>query len=113
VRRRLVGEGGACGRRARRGEMDHLVPFLDGGPSIPGNEWWLCVDCHQRKTADLLHVAGDADDGVVVTTPAGLVFTSHPPPYLDDPDALRPARTLTFTPGRSTDVPHAGDPPPF
>lgn len=104
-----------CGRRARRGQMDHLIPFLDGGPSVPGNEWWLCIDCHQRKTADQLHVAGDADGTVTITTPAGIVFTSGPPPYLDDPDldARRPARTVTFRPRRSSDVQHTGDPPPF
>ena len=47
----------ACGRRATRGEMDHLVEFLRGGPSAPWNQWWLCRECHQRKTADQLTVA--------------------------------------------------------
>ena len=76
----------ACGRRATRGEMDHLVPFLAGGRSAPGNEWWLCRECHQRKTADHLHVHGRADGQVEITTPAGIVYTSTPPPYLEDPD---------------------------
>ncbi|MGE0819308.1 MAG: DUF222 domain-containing protein [Candidatus Nanopelagicales bacterium] len=96
----------ACGRRATRGEMDHLVPFLSGGPSAPWNEWWLCRDCHQRKTADHLRVQGRADGQVEISTPAGIVYTSTPPPYLDDPDrdsdlaAAQPAVRFALPPRR-------------
>lgn len=75
-----------CGRRATRGEMDHLVPYLRGGPSAPWNEWWVCRECHQRKTADQLTVDGRTDHAVQITTPSGIVYYSSPPPYLDDPD---------------------------
>ena len=66
--------------------MDHLVEFLRGGPSAPWNEWWLCRECHQRKTADQLDVEGRTDHAVQITTPHGIVYYSSPPPYLDDPD---------------------------
>ncbi len=75
-----------CGRRATRGEMDHLIEFLRGGPSAPWNEWWLCLECHQRKTAEQLTVDGRTDAAVQITTPHGVVYYSSPPPYLDDPD---------------------------
>ena len=75
-----------CGRRATRGEMDHLVEFLRGGPSAPWNQWWLCRECHQRKTAGQLTVDGPTDHAVQITTPHGLVCYSSPPPYLEDPD---------------------------
>ena len=117
----------ACGRRATRGEMDHLVEFLRGGPSAPWNEWWLCRECHQRKTADQLTVTGRTDSTVEITTPAGLVYTSSPPPYLDDPDrdsdlaARTPGIRFTLPPRRRrrapatpTTVPAThDDPPPF
>lgn len=83
-----------CGRRATHGEMDHIVAFLRGGPSATWNEWWLCRECHQRKTAGQLTFEGRADDDVVITTPSGLVFVSQPPPYLDEPerDSVRAAQ---------------------
>lgn len=83
-----------CGRRATQGEMDHIVEFLRGGPSATWNEWWLCRECHQRKTAGQLTFEGRADDDVVITTPSGLVFVSPPPPYLDEPerDSVRAAQ---------------------
>jgi hypothetical protein len=120
-----------CGRRATRGEMDHLIPFLSGGPSATWNEWWLCRECHQRKTADQLAVIGRTDHAVQITTPAGLVYTSSPPPYLDDPDldsdlaaltpgvhfALPQRRRCRTAPENLVPVPaHAqvvDDPPPF
>jgi hypothetical protein len=125
-----------CGRRATQGEMDHIVEFLRGGPSATRNEWWLCRECHQRKTAGQLTFEGRADDDVVITTPSGLVFVSPPPPYLDEPerDSVRaaqappvgfrlpgrsiPARVATVAPAAASPV--AGsiaepgdDPPPF
>jgi hypothetical protein len=66
--------------------MDHLIEFLRGGPSAPWNEWWLCRECHQRKTVDQLTLDGHADEAVQITTPHGIVYYSTPPPYLDDPD---------------------------
>ena len=75
-----------CGRRATRGEMDHLVPYLRGGPSAPWNEWWLCRECHQRKTADQLTVDGPhRRRGADHHTPRDRLLL-RPPPYLDDPD---------------------------
>jgi hypothetical protein len=75
-----------CGRKATRGEMDHIVEFLRGGPTASWNCGWTCPRCHQLKTDGLLHVEGRADDELVFTTPSGLVFVSLPPPYLEDPE---------------------------
>jgi hypothetical protein len=76
----------ACGRRATRGEMDHIIEFLAGGPTASWNCQWLCPRCHRLKTDGLLHVEGRADSDLVLTTPSGLVLVSLPPPYLEDPE---------------------------
>jgi hypothetical protein len=103
----LARDGGrcrCCGRRIRRGEMDHLVDFRLGGPSSAGNSRILCPECHQRKTAGLLAVTGDAGsaEGVQITFDAGITFTSYPPPVLPRPerDALLHAQAepLRYTP---------------
>lgn len=33
------------------GEIDHRLPLSDGGTDDPANLQWLCVPCHQEKTA--------------------------------------------------------------
>ncbi len=75
-----------CGRKATRGEMDHIIEFLKGGPTASWNCHWLCPRCHQLKTDGLIDVEGRADHDLVLTTPSGLIFVSLPPPYLEDPE---------------------------
>jgi hypothetical protein len=75
-----------CGRKATRGEMDHVIEFLKGGPTASWNCQWMCPRCHQLKTDGLIDVQGRADHDLVLTTTSGLVFVSLPPPYLEDPE---------------------------
>ena len=84
---------------------------LRGGPSAPWNEWWLCRECHQRKTADQLDVEGRTDHAVQITTPHGIVYYSSPPPYLDDPDRDS-ALAAREPPPPGSSCPHADDPDP-
>jgi hypothetical protein len=75
-----------CGRRLTAGEMDHLTDFRLGGPSSADNTWLLCPECHQRKTAGLIKVSGDAGGPVEVTLDTGITFTSRPPAFLPVPE---------------------------
>lgn len=40
-----------CGRVTAHGEVDHITPLRFGGRESDENRWWLCVDCHQKKSA--------------------------------------------------------------
>ena len=129
VRRHDVARDGGrcrcCGRRIRRGEMDHLVDFRLGGPSSAGNSWMLCPECHQRKTAGLITVTGDAGsaEGVQIVLDVGIGFTSYPPPVLPRPerDAIlhaqaEPVRYTRRRPAHDDRPPTRADwddPPPF
>jgi hypothetical protein len=75
-----------CGRRLTAGEMDHLTDFRLGGPSSADNTWLLCPECHQRKTAGLITVTGDAGGPVEVTLDTGITFISRPPAFLPVPE---------------------------
>ena len=39
-----------CGRVTARGEVDHKVPLHLGGKESDENRWWLCPDCHRKKS---------------------------------------------------------------
>ena len=122
VRRHDVARDGGrcrcCGRRIRRGEMDHLVDFRLGGPSSAGNSWMLCPECHQRKTAGLITVTGDAGsaEGVQIVLDVGIGFTSYPPPVLPHPerDAILHAQAepVRYTPRPTRRRPAHDDRPP-
>jgi hypothetical protein len=122
VRRHDVARDGGrcrcCGRRIRRGEMDHLVDFRLGGPSSAGTSWMLCPECHQRKTAGLITVTGDAGsaEGVQIVLDVGIGFTSYPPPVLPHPerDAILHAQAepVRYTPRPTRRRPAHDDRPP-
>lgn len=40
-----------CGRPAKPGEVDHVIPLILGGKHREANLQWLCVPCHTAKTA--------------------------------------------------------------
>lgn len=34
-------------------EIDHIIPFSQGGATEPENLWLLCIKCHQQRTKTL------------------------------------------------------------
>ncbi|MFN8147899.1 MAG: DUF222 domain-containing protein [Candidatus Nanopelagicales bacterium] len=76
---------GCTRRAASRLEMDHAVPFPEGGTSAP-NCGGLCVHHHQLKTAGLAHIEESAPDGSAVwVTGFGQRIRIEPRPFLHDP----------------------------
>lgn len=71
-----------CSRRASRCELDHKVPFEEGGCTCPLNLCALCKRHHDAK-----HQAGWSyelhdDGGLTWTSPVGLTYYA-PPPLLE------------------------------
>lgn len=79
--------GPGCSVPAARCDLDHRIPFGQGGPTTPANLHSLCRTCHNRKTDGVMKVVMDAmgadhwifpDGSVVVTTPDGPIrWPSH------------------------------------
>lgn len=46
-----AGRCAACGRKAERLEVDHVIPVSEGGSHAAANLQALCVDCHRLKSA--------------------------------------------------------------
>ena len=40
-----------CGRVTTKGQVDHKVPLHLGGRESDENRQWLCVPCHDEKSA--------------------------------------------------------------
>lgn len=88
-----------CRNVAARADLDHVVPYEDGGRTACENLCCLCRRHHRLKT----HARGwrfvmHADGTLAVTTPSGVTRTTRPP-GMRDPDS-RPS-------------PSDHDPPPF
>ncbi len=76
---------GCTRRAASRLEMDHAVPFPEGGTSA-ANCGGLCVHHHQLKTAGLADIEESAADGSAVwVTGFGQRVRIEPRPFLHDP----------------------------
>lgn len=72
--------GPGCQVPAARCDLDHRIPFDQGGPTTPANLHTLCRKCHNRKTDGVMKVVMDAmgadhwlfpDGSIVVTTSDG------------------------------------------
>ena len=72
--------GPGCVVPASRCDLDHRIPFDQGGLTTPANLHALCRKCHNRKTDGVMKVIMDAqgadhwifpDGSVVVTLPGG------------------------------------------
>lgn len=54
-RRRIMLRDGCacrgCGRITTDGQADHIVPLHVGGADADENLQWLCIQCHDAKTA--------------------------------------------------------------
>ena len=40
-----------CGRVTAQGQVDHITPLCVGGSESDENRQWLCVECHDLKSA--------------------------------------------------------------
>lgn len=72
--------GPGCSIPAANCDIDHRIPFDEGGLTTPANLHTLCRTCHNRKTDGVMKVIMDAqgadhwifpDGSVVVTLPDG------------------------------------------
>ncbi|MHA7263122.1 HNH endonuclease [Arthrobacter sp. TMN-37] len=103
-----------CSRSAGTADLDHTVPWEDGGSTRPENLACLCPKHHRMK-----HEAGwsvrQLPGGVLAwTSPTGRNYSTRPedPPAAVPSDAGGP-RTPGRPPGRAWRSPPAEDPPPF
>jgi hypothetical protein len=71
-----------CWRRADLGQIDHVIPWDDGGTTRPANLGALCVRHHQLTTfAGWQITESQADGSCVWTSPQGRRYDHHPPPF--------------------------------
>lgn len=72
-----------CNQPARRCEVDHAVPYDEGGGTETGNLGVLCVRHHQEKTHGGWSINDSAVDGsCVFVSPLGRQYAHEPEPLL-------------------------------
>ncbi len=77
-----------CGQRAHRSDLDHTIPWTDGGTTDTGNLAHLCRRHHTLKGAQL---SGARRWKVHQRSPGVLAFTSPMgETYVDEPPEVRP-----------------------
>jgi hypothetical protein len=81
----------SCQRRADLGQIDHAIPWDDGGQTNPANLGALCVRHHQLKTfAGWQITESKADGSCVWISPQGRRYDHEPPgEYRTDKCAAR------------------------
>jgi hypothetical protein len=70
-----------CRRPAVRCDVDHTVPFDQGGATCECNLAPLCRRHHQAKQAPGWHLTQDQPGIMTWRTPSGRTYTTHPEPY--------------------------------
>lgn len=71
-----------CGRAAGRCQMDHVVPWDDGGRTDADNLGALCTRHHQLKTHAGWQITASARDGTCTwQSPQHRIYDHHPPPF--------------------------------
>lgn len=71
-----------CGRAAARCQMDHVVPWDDGGRTDTANLGALCTRHHQLKTHAGWQITASARDGTCTwSSPHGRTYDHDPPPF--------------------------------
>ena len=69
-----------CGQPVARIDLDHVVPYAEGGETDCDNLCCLCRRHHRLKTfAPGWNFYLDADGALLVTTPSGVTRVSRPP----------------------------------
>ena len=70
-----------CRRPARRTDLDHTVPYDQGGATCECNLAPLCRRHHQAKQAARWHLTQDQPGIMTWQTPSGRTYTTLPEPY--------------------------------
>ena len=95
--------GPHCHRHARRCEVDHVIPFSEGGHTNAGNLGPECPREHHLKHDAGWHAERLPDGTIRWTTPTGRIYDNHPSTYPIDQ-----TRPKTGPPRPDED-----EPPPF
>ena len=92
-----------CGRRAAHCEIDHAIPWSQGGTTGPANLGALCTRHHRMKTHAGWSIV-DADVGGSCTwqSPFGHEYRHESPPPI--PPSLSPSTPTLATPDRRHDL---------
>lgn len=77
-------------RPAQACEIDHVTDWRHGGPARTASPAAFCSRDHHLKDEPGWHYDQAGDGALTITTPAGLVHRSSPPP-LHDPRPLTEA----------------------
>jgi hypothetical protein len=80
VRRRTCTYPG-CRRPARRCDLDHTIPWKQGGRTCECNLHPACRKHHQAKQAPGWHAVQPDPGTITWTTPSGRSYTTRPDPY--------------------------------
>ena len=67
-----------CGARAEVCDIDHVVPYDQGGATAPANLQCLCRRCHNLKTDGMVTATITKDATVAWTMPDGSTVTTMP-----------------------------------
>ena len=80
VRQRTCGEPG-CLRPAHRCDLDHTIPYHQGGKTCECDLAPLCRHAHRAKQAPGWHLDQPEPGVLVWTLPSGRTYTTRPDPY--------------------------------
>jgi hypothetical protein len=86
-----------CDQPATRCDLDHTVPYADGGPTHAGNLKALCRRHHLLKTFWGWRDRQLPDSTVIWTSPAGQTYVTTPASALLFPTLCTPTATLDTT----------------
>jgi len=89
-----------CDQPATRCDLDHTIPYADGGPTHAGNLKTLCRRHHLLKTFWGWRDQQLPDSTVIWTSPAGQTYATTPGSALLFPTLCTPTATLDATPVR-------------
>lgn len=101
-----------CTRRARRCDLDHRVPYDDGGSTSRANLSALCPRHHHLKHEGGWVLSGDPDGELVWRSPSGREYATGPAEHPVD-RTLTATLTATGTGTAPPGDPPLDDPPPF
>jgi hypothetical protein len=73
--------GPGCGQPAWQGDLDHTIPYDQGGPTCPCDLGAVCRRHHQLKQRPGWILTQPQPGVFCWTTPAGRTYTTHPDPY--------------------------------
>ena len=87
-----------CDRPAARCDLDHTIPYGDGGPTHASNLKCLCRLHHLMKTFVSWHDRQLRDGTIIWTSPSGEVYLSTPGSALLFPGLMQPTGELATAP---------------